>query len=401
MGSPLRYALRSRPSVGEEEDDAPKSTSIAAAGPSSVDATVDGGDERKDKAGSDVSSDAGSDTGSGGGDETLAEGLTRIVGPWGFVAMAGVVAYVGTVYVFWKAFRSYFAWSEAWAITVADGLPGLSVLDLFGSMLTCQSYRRVARFPKHAVETLVACSLMQFGGTLLVGALVLGQTPSWMSSSTAWPALAVCWWLTFFSPWDLWHGRAMRHKGVVFIAALGRAFSASHAITSWGADKALTAHFEKARLSTGCAILCGTLAGCGGGILADLLNLEGDSWKLQRTPGALASPSFSVQRCFGASCLYYVLADPHGYLSPEAPFPLSWLGSWSVDHGGGPSAEAAAIVAVYVTANHLLDYFIPKYEDPLCVAFKWCLKLLGVTSMVNPAPINGVDMEVTDKEKAA
>ena len=88
-------------------------------GPSSVDATVDGGDERKDKAGSDVSSDAGSDTGSGGGDETLAEGLTRIVGPWGFVAMAGVVAYVGTVYVFWKAFRSYFAWSEAWAITVA------------------------------------------------------------------------------------------------------------------------------------------------------------------------------------------------------------------------------------------------------------------------------------------
>lgn len=42
------------------------------------------------------------------------------------------------------------------------------------------------------------------------------------------------------------------------------------------------------------------------------------------------------------------------------PFPLSWLGCWSVAHGDGPSGEAAAIVAVYVTANHLLDYFIPN-----------------------------------------
>lgn len=29
----------------------------------------------------------------------------------------------------------------------------------------------------------------------------------------------------------------MRHKAVVFVAAFGRAVSASHAITSWGADK--------------------------------------------------------------------------------------------------------------------------------------------------------------------
>lgn len=39
----------------------------------------------------------------------------------------------------------------------------MSVLDLFGSVLTCQAYRAKAKFPKHAVETLVACSLMQFG----------------------------------------------------------------------------------------------------------------------------------------------------------------------------------------------------------------------------------------------
>ncbi|CAM9441189.1 unnamed protein product, partial [Hapterophycus canaliculatus] len=310
-----------------------------------------------------------------------------MMGPLDHLVIVGVVAYVATAYAFWGTFRAYFDWSESLAISMKDGLPRLSVLDLFGSILTCHAYRGMARFPKHAVETLVACSLMQFGGTLLVGVLVLGQTPSWMHSFTAWPALAVAWWLTFFSPRDLWHAGAMRSRAAVFVAAFGRAVSASHAITSWGADKAsretrkgtkaqnegnhgtlesrrhgiaLTAQYEKATVSAGCTILCGTLAGCGGGILADLLSLEGDSWNLQRTPRALASPSFSVQRCFGASCLYYVLADPHGHLSADAPFPLSLLGCLSVDHGNGPSKEAAAMVALYVTANHLMDYFLPR-----------------------------------------
>lgn len=43
------------------------------------------------------------------------------------------------------------------------GLPRLSFLDLMGSLLTCQAYRASAHFPKHAAETLVACTLMQFG----------------------------------------------------------------------------------------------------------------------------------------------------------------------------------------------------------------------------------------------
>ncbi|CAM9260817.1 unnamed protein product, partial [Scytosiphon promiscuus] len=307
------------------------------------------------------------------------------MGPLDPLVIAGVAMYVATAYAFWATFRSYFDWSESLAISFKDGLPRLSVLDLFGSILTCEAYRGMARFPKHAVETLVACSLMQFGGTLLVGVLVLGQTPSWMHSFTAWPALAVAWWLTFFCPRDLWHARAMRSRVAVFVAAFGRAVSASHAITSWDKSMALTAQYEKATISVGCTILCGTLAGCGGGILADLLSLEGDSWNLQRTPQALASPSFSVQRCFGASCLYYVLADPHGHLSADAPFPLSLLGSLSVDHGNGPSQEAAAMVALYVTANHLMDYFIPRYnEDPLCKALSLFLGLLGVRATVDP-----------------
>lgn len=181
-----------------------------------------------------------------------------------------------------------------------------------------------------------------------MGVLVLGQTPSWMSSFTAWPALALAWWLTFFSPLDLWHGGVMRQNVLLFAIGFGRAVSAAHAVTSWGADKvraalsypilstacasrgahphafdqslaptlwimqhsliwtywtirshrihtavtrylpcvkrllrsntysfsgsqALTAHYEKATSSPLCTILCGTIAGCGGGILTDLL----------------------------------------------------------------------------------------------------------------------------------
>jgi len=39
------------------------------------------------------------------------------------------------------------------------------------------------------------------------------------------------------------------------------------------AGQALSAQYEKATVSAGCTILAGCLAGCGGGILADLLRL--------------------------------------------------------------------------------------------------------------------------------
>lgn len=68
------------------------------------------------------------------------------------------------------------------SITRQVGLPRLSVLDLFGSILTCQAYRGMAKFPKHAVETLVACSLMQFGE--FVGLTLC--IPGWGRVCTVW-----------------------------------------------------------------------------------------------------------------------------------------------------------------------------------------------------------------------
>lgn len=88
-----------------------------------------------------------------------------------------------------------------------------------------------------------------------MGVLVLGQTPSWMASFTAWPALALAWWLTFFSPLDFWHNRVMRVKAIRFLIGFGQAVSASHAVTSWGADKASTRALgtSSVRISYSCA----------------------------------------------------------------------------------------------------------------------------------------------------
>jgi hypothetical protein len=62
--------------------------------------------------------------------------------------------------------------------------------------------------------------MMQFGGTTIIGVLlglslahfiahmlthllILGQTPSWILSKTAFPALFLAYWLTFCCPSDI------------------------------------------------------------------------------------------------------------------------------------------------------------------------------------------------------
>jgi Na+/citrate or Na+/malate symporter len=53
----------------------------------------------------------------------------------------------------------------------------ISILDLCGSILSCNSYRQSLVANKRQVswlESLVACTLAQFGGTTLTGA-ILGQ----------------------------------------------------------------------------------------------------------------------------------------------------------------------------------------------------------------------------------
>ena len=215
----------------------------------------------------------------------------------------------------------------------------LSTLDLFGSILSCLKYRESSPVAtkKFWLETLIACTLIQFGGTTINGVIVLGQTPSWILSHAAFPSLLAAWWLTFLFPHDLYY-RILRYSGhlgwiLMLLCKIGAAISAGHAVTSWGMDKALfnashTNH-ERIAASVVTCIFAGTISASGGGILADIFGFfrEKCSFTLTETPELLRGFSTkypelegnapvrdSLLNAFLLSCTYYLLLNPSGYL---------------------------------------------------------------------------------------
>lgn len=163
---------------------------------------------------------------------------------------------------------------ESAAYLVRSGFPPISILDLCGSILSCLSYRKSITTQKSWFESLVSCTLMQFGGTTLTGWL-LGQTPSWIVSHSAFPALLVAWWLTFFSPFDIYYKAVEKIPFFLFFVGIFSAISGGHAVTSWGVDKAISNafHVNHVRISQSVltCIACGTFSASGGGILANVL----------------------------------------------------------------------------------------------------------------------------------
>ena len=107
----------------------------------------------------------------------------------------------------------------------------------------------------------------QFGGTTLAHVFILGQAPSWVASHTAWPALALAWWLTFGCPMDLWYKHVANSKLLAYPLGVVTGISTAHAVTSWGMEKALSAHHPAAAASLLAAVLSGALSACGGGIM--------------------------------------------------------------------------------------------------------------------------------------
>lgn len=219
-------------------------------------------------------------------------------------------------------------WNEMFEGWAFFGL--ISVLDLCGSILVCKRYRSeilpklVKESPRSWFEILCTCTVMQFGGTTLTG-LLLGQTPSWILSRTAIPALLLAWWLTFFCPFDLFwkflsHSNVFK-EGFLIIVELGSCISYAHAITSWGMDKAIFPekgfHNEAATLKISrsffTCLLCGTLSSCGGGLLVDWLGWTGrragESLKIFQLYRDGYSGTATLNKSFWLALLYYCLLN--------------------------------------------------------------------------------------------
>lgn len=206
-------------------------------------------------------------------------------------------------------------WQQAEAFN--EHLEGLapyyiSILDLCGSLAVCRYYRNdLLKSEKSWFEVLVVCTMMQFGGTTIIGVL-LGQTPSWILSKTAFPALFLAYWLTFCCPSDIFWKQLANNTLFINVASIGGAISAGHAVTSWGADKALENLFhnspERYSNSFLTVVACGTLAACGGGLLADI---TGVNRPVSSSLGIFKSGNYkttaTLNRSFWLALLYYFL----------------------------------------------------------------------------------------------
>eukprot|EP00607_Mallomonas_marina_P006031 CAMPEP_0182430424 /NCGR_PEP_ID=MMETSP1167-20130531/40416_1 /TAXON_ID=2988 /ORGANISM="Mallomonas Sp, Strain CCMP3275" /LENGTH=246 /DNA_ID=CAMNT_0024615499 /DNA_START=318 /DNA_END=1058 /DNA_ORIENTATION=- len=156
--------------------------------------------------------------------------------------------------------------------------------------------------------------------------ILLGQTPSWIISKTAYPAFLLAWWLTFFSPFDAYWNFTKSFPIIIDGYQLGAAISSGVAVTAWGMDKAIfneySASPHKIRDSVLTCLLCGTFSSCGGGIVGDWLGFYRiPSFTCTATPTIFSSSKkralSAVCKSFVMSVIYYILMNPSGYLPWE------------------------------------------------------------------------------------
>ena len=214
--------------------------------------------------------------------------------------------------------------------------------------MVCFTYREAMTLqkgpPTYWLETLFVVTVMQFGGTTLTG-VALGQTPSWLSSHTAGSALLFVWWATFFCPFDIWH-RFMSLPGFRAGVMMGAWFASTHAVTSWGMDKALSALDQRAQASMLVALAAGTLSGCGGGLIANAFSLTESTWQFKKA-AIFCGPLFAFEKSLLCAVCYYALLNPHGFLWTAQP--------WS-------KLEARACVGLLNFELSLLKYAFPHWR---------------------------------------
>ena len=171
------------------------------------------------------------------------------------------------------------------------------------------------------LQVAISCLIGTFGGTT-VAMISLGQHPGWMGDLGSPVAFAMGFWMIFLCPGDVFYKMITRNRNVELLLGYINTLSCGHAITSWGQDQAV---FKALHLKSGgspigmsgpLAIWCGTIAGCGGGIVANALSASGKTpeW-IFGTPVVLKGPSITVKTAFLSSCIYYLIRNPHGWFS--------------------------------------------------------------------------------------
>ena len=267
---------------------------------------------------------------------------------------------IGVLYVYFTKdpFTQFVnTWNEyyesATLLPKMDFVPAFSLLDFIGSLFACKIYRMNSHGEKSWFEIFMACILMQFGGTFII-AIILGQPPSWIVSRSAIPGFLLAWWMTFFSPDDFFWKNISSNEFIMFLLGIVNSLSAGHAITSWGMDKVYWNSFHNnvtdLPKSYFLCILCGTLAACGGGILAETLNFfsHSRSFTLRHKSKFFEIGNYNVSatlnRSFWLAVVYYLAIS-----SPEEMGPFAF----NFDRITGHSIIALLQLMAYLAKYHL------------------------------------------------
>ncbi|RKP07673.1 hypothetical protein THASP1DRAFT_24221 [Thamnocephalis sphaerospora] len=187
-------------------------------------------------------------------------------------------------------------------------LPILGTLHAIKVTLDYRARIRRASGPRPPLlQGLFTVLTMALGGST-TSAFLMGIPPSWLSSNVALPTYALVYLAMFRAPGDIVF-RTLDAidpfiRPILLVAdGLTRAHSqAGFAIESVRAMPVL-------KNSIIAQLLCGTLAGCGGGILADAFNLASHDWHF-RTPTALKSEHYDLRVSF-FTALTYALTTPY------------------------------------------------------------------------------------------
>jgi hypothetical protein len=254
-------------------------------------------------------------------------GLTRVQG----ILYGYIILTIGFIFLYFNQ-DPVRHWVDSWSEYLEGALifpksvvfPFVSLLDFAGTVFVCRRYRQSSCGEKSWFEIFLACILMQFGGTTIVGVL-LGQVPSWIMSRSAIPGFVLAWWLTFYSPDDFFWRHVSGNRILMFFLGILAAVSSAFAVTSWGLDKAFfnSFHVNGGDFSKSCflCILCGAFAASGGGILADVFNFfsQSKSFTMRHKSSFFDMNSYTVSAAFNRSfwlaVLYFVMiSDPKDFL---------------------------------------------------------------------------------------
>ena len=222
--------------------------------------------------------------------------------------------WVITFVIFAVAVRS--AALKALVLKAVNGMGDFPLVDIFHATAVAYEYKKTADEKQGTLQRLVAIVVTALGGTTAMSFLI-GQPCGWLCDNFTLPAYIGAWFLLHHVPNDLIFNALDSSRTTRFLVGFFDDVSWGVAITKWGMYKALSAMHEAPRPSGVAALLCGTIAGCGGGIVQQMCSLLRAEWKLV-TPDSLQGPSLSLSRGFGPKAsalmafLAYGLLDPHG-----------------------------------------------------------------------------------------